>query len=44
MHARAELIEENLKQMKEFENELYMLLSKTKSRYILQQSDTQEEN
>ena len=44
IHARAELIEENLKQMKEFENELYMLLSKTKSRYILQQSDTQEEN
>ena len=44
IHTRAELIEENLKQMKEFENELYMLLSKTKSRYILQQSDTQEEN
>ena len=42
MHARAELIEENLKQMKEFENELYMLLSK--SRDIAQQSDTQEEN
>ena len=42
IHTRAELIEENLKQMKEFENELYMLLSK--SRDIAQQSDTQEEN
>ena len=30
MHTRAELIEENLKQMKEFENELYMLLSKSR--------------
>ena len=42
MHTRAERIEENLRQMKEFENELYMFLSKTKSRYILQQLGKQE--
>ncbi len=42
INTRAELIEENLKQMKEFEDELYTLLFK--SRNISQQLDTQEEN
>lgn len=41
MHTRAERIEENLRQLKEFEDELYTLLFK--NRNIAQQSDTQEE-
>ena len=42
MHTRAERIEENLRQLEEFEDEFYTLLFK--SRNIAQQSDTQEEN
>lgn len=41
MHTRAERIEENLRQLEEFEDEFYTLLFK--SRNIAQQSDTQEE-
>ena len=41
MHTKAERMEENLRQLKEFEDELYALLFK--NRNISQQLDTQEE-
>ena len=42
MHTRAERIKADLRQLKEFEDELYTLLFK--NRNISQQLDTQEEN
>ena len=42
IHTRAELIEENLKQLEDFEDEFHTLLFKIRN--IAQQSDTQEEN